>query len=108
MTVSETLALVRKLVLQGEVLVSGHAYDRLEESALSTRDIEAGLAAAVAVEDYPDAHRGPSVLALQVDQSGRPIHVVWGLRKGTSSPAVLITAYRPDPELWSSDFRSRK
>ena len=36
-----------------------------------------------------------------------PIHVVWGIPKGARSPAVLVTAYRPDPAKWSSDFIRR-
>lgn len=28
----------------------------------------------------------------------RPNHVVWGIPIGKSSPAVIVTAYRPDPE----------
>jgi len=28
--------------------------------------------------------------------------------KGLSSPAVLVTAYRPDPAKWTDDFKRRK
>ena len=38
----------------------------------------------------------------------RHIHVVWGIPKGKTEPAVLITAYRPDPDLWENDFLRRK
>jgi hypothetical protein len=38
----------------------------------------------------------------------KPIHVVWGIPRDATSPAVLVTAYRPDPERWSDDFRRRK
>ena len=52
---------------------------------LLRREIEAGVATAVEVEDYPDFHKGPSVLVLQLDAAGKPVHVVWGIRKGTMS-----------------------
>jgi hypothetical protein len=69
--------------------------------------IEAGIADAVEIEDYPAYHKGPSVLTLQQDGSGRPIHVLWGIRAGTTSPAVVVTTYRPDPSRWTTDFRRR-
>jgi len=33
--------------------------------------------------------------------------VVWGIPKGAFSPAVLVTAYRPDADLWTADFLRR-
>lgn len=104
----DTLAKVQLLVAAGEALMSQHAHDRLADHGITTLDIERGVAAAVEVEDYPDYHKGPSVLALQYDLNGQPIHVVWGIEKGATTPAVVVTAYRPDPALWSSDFRSRR
>jgi hypothetical protein len=71
-------------------------------------DILDGVDEAVVVEDYPDAMRGPTVLVLQSDLAEAPLHVVWGIAKGNSEPAVLVTAYRPDPNRWSSDFLKRK
>jgi hypothetical protein len=48
------------------------------------------------------------VLVLQHDRSGKAIHAVWGIPRGKDLPAVLVTAYRPDPERWSDDFLRRK
>ncbi len=105
---SDTLKIVQALAIRGEVLFSDHAYERLEENDIDAFTISSGAASAIALEDYPEAHLGPSVLVLQHDLGGRPVHAVWGLRKGTAGPAVVITVYRPDPNLWSADFRSRK
>jgi hypothetical protein len=106
--VGHLLDKIKALTASGAVVLSQHAYDRLAENAIEAVDIESGTAMAIEIEDYPDAFKGPSVLALQRDRGGQPVHVVWGLRSGTNSPAIVVTAYRPDPDRWSSDFRTRK
>jgi hypothetical protein len=71
------------------------------------RDIVADVFNGRLVEDYPGFPKGPCVLVLQKDRNGDPIHVVWGIPKGQISPAVVVTAYRPDPKGWTSDFLRR-
>jgi len=105
---SKTFEMVLQLVQQGQTLVSEHGYDELAEDNIYVKDIMAGVNKGVVVEDYPDFSKGPCVLALQKDSDGKPIHVVWGIPKGASSPAVIVTAYRPDSQKWSADFRRRK
>ena len=104
---SDTLAGLRKLVRRGEIRVSRHGFRELAADEILLHEVAAGIETAIAIEDYPDAIRGPSVLVLQHDENGRPLHVVWGVQQGTTGPAVLITAYRPDPLLWSADFTRR-
>lgn len=104
---SETLRRVQALVLSGDYLVSDHGFNELEEDDIVASELIAGIAAAIAVEDYRDRVRGPSVLALQHDADGRPIHAVWAIPAGQRRPAILVTAYRPNPKLWDSDFKRR-
>lgn len=104
---SDTFAQILALVLRGDYLVSNHAYDELLDDRILANDVLHSLADAEIIEDYPDAGRGPSVLLLQYDLRGA-IHTVWGLPKPRLEPAVLITAYRPDPKRWSPDFRRRR
>lgn len=103
-----TIDLIKELVLVGDVRISEHGWDELEADDISVRDIVAGVEGAIEVEDYPDFWKGPSVLVLQYDRDSDPVHVVWGISKGHSAPAVLVTAYRPDPSRWNEDFTERK
>lgn len=105
---SETFALIQGLVASGEVRISEHGYDELAEDGISVSEILAGVVAGTVVEDYPAYLKGPSVLVLQLDGAGQAIHVVWGIPIGFKSPAVLVTAYRPDPARWDDRFMERR
>ena len=105
---SVTLERVKALVGIGEVVASVHGYDELAADGIFFTDIVRGLDGAEIVEDYPDASKGPSVLVLQRDSENRPVHVLWGIASGTDTPAVVVTAYRPDPARWSADFKERR
>ena len=104
---SQTLQLIQQLVARGEIRISEHGYDELSADNISVRDLLHGVAEAVPVEDYPEYFKGPCVLALQTDTRGLPIHVVWGIPKGATTPAAVVTAYRPLADKWSHDFRTR-
>jgi len=71
-------------------------------------DVCEGVGAATVVEEYPTYARGPCVLVLQQDRDGRPIHVLRGIPRHAVSPAVVITAYRPDPNRWTDGNLRRK
>ena len=105
---SETLRRIQELVVRGEVKISGHGYDELAEDGLFADEVVQAVANAVVVEDYPDFPKGPCVLVLQKNAAGEPVHVVWGIPKNATSPAVVVTAYRPDPKRWTHDFLRRR
>ncbi len=96
------------LIARGEVRVSSHGYDELAQDGILVRDVMAGILDAAVVEDYPHYPKGPCVLVLEKDAQGSPIHVLWGIPKHASGPAVLVTAYRPNPRRWTDDFLRRR
>jgi hypothetical protein len=104
---SQLLQQILDLIDRGEVRISAHGYDELAEDDILVRDVIAGVSDAVVVENYPRYPKGPCILALQWDRQGKPVHVVWGIPRNASTPAVLVTAYRPDPNQWSADFTRR-
>jgi hypothetical protein len=73
---SETLQRIKTLVLAGDYLISSHGFNEMDKDGILVVDVIAGIPAAFAIEDYPDRARGPSVLTLQHDAGGHPVHVV--------------------------------
>jgi len=104
---SKTFDQIIDLILCGEIRISDHGYDELANDGIFVKDLLANVLNATVIEDYPTYPKGPCVLVLQQDHENKAVHVVWGIPKGASSPAVLVTAYRPDPERWTNDFTRR-
>ena len=105
---SDTFHRIVTLLESNDVRISEHGYDELVDDDITIDDVMASVREGTVVEDYPDFPKGPCVLVLQFDHAGQPLHTVWGVPKGLSKPAVLITAYRPDPSRWNETFMERR
>jgi hypothetical protein len=95
------------LIKARDILVSSHGYDELAEDDIMIGDLLSSIDGALVVEDYPDFGKGPCCLVRHEEKNGSFVHAVWGIPKGKQRPAVLITAYRPDPKKWSNNFMRR-
>jgi hypothetical protein len=106
--VSALFVRVRELVEAGDRAFSAHAVSKLVQSGILIKPLIDTIDRAVVVEEYPDYYAGPCLLLLQYDESGMPVHMLWGIPKGQSRPAVLITAYRPEALRWDASYTHRK
>lgn len=97
-----------RLVKDNDILISAHGYDELESDNITVREVVDNIVNGELIREYPDYAKGPCGLVLQWGSDGRPIHVVWGIPKGKERPAVLVTAYRPDPDIWEVDWKNKR
>ena len=58
------------------------------------------------IANYPDDSPYPSALLLGFTH-GAPLHVLVA-RDDDRGNCYVVTVYRPDPELWGSDFKTRR
>jgi hypothetical protein len=83
-----------------------HAVQRMAERAITVDDVRDVVQNGDLIRDYPDDTPYPSRLILGW-RGTRPLHVVAADNDDTQE-TIIITVYEPDPDLWESDFRSRK
>lgn len=95
----------RKLNRLENIAITKHGKDRMEERGISVDDVVQGIATGKIIKQYEDDKPLPSCLVLGESQLGRMFHVVIS---HDDEFIYLITAYYPDPEIWSDDFETRK
>lgn len=87
------------------VIISEHAAERFRQRNIKARDIKQAIFNGEIIEQYPDDFPFPSCLILGKTINEQYIHIVMS-NEGTMSR--IITAYYPDKNKWSSDFKIRK
>lgn len=87
------------------IVITKHGKNRLSERKITVEDIMNAISNGLIIEQYEDDKPLPSCLVLANDLSGKQMHVVIS---HDDEFIYLITAYYPDPELWSEDFKTRK
>lgn len=89
-----------------EIIFSRHAVDRMFQRGIKPVDIRVVIESGEVVADYPDDFPFPSCLIVGT-ASGRTLHAVIAIDRQRHR-CYVITAYPPDPDLWSADFRKRR
>jgi len=103
---SDPIAFIRSRMAEAKILWTYHASMRLARRTLTRADIFVAAESFIIVEAYPDDKYLPSYLLLGVTPAG-PIHVLLAVDVEGDNVRV-ITAYRPDPDEWEADLRTRR
>lgn len=96
---------LRKLCAEKPFIMTRHAEARRRQRGILISDIKAAIMTGEIIEDYPDSYPYPACLVLSVNIGSGPLHVVCGI---ADDILWVITTYRPDPDKWDSDFKTRK
>ena len=83
-----------------------HALRQMFQRRISGDDIRELLEHGAIIEDYPDDTPYPSCLVSGIVR-GRHLHGVMAYNN-VEREAIVITAYEPDPEIWSDAFSRRR
>ncbi len=89
----------------GQVIYSKHFMDRCRERSIRLEEAEAAILTGYVIEEYPDDYPFPSCLVLGVDSGHNSLHVVCAQGEDR---LYMISAYRPSPDKWEPDMRTRK
>ena len=90
---------------KSNVVISKHAYSRIYERKISTKDVISGIASGEIIEQYPTDFPFPSCLVLGLTSNGEKIHVVCSIGNGA---LWIISAYIPTLDKWENDYKTRK
>jgi len=83
-----------------------HALRQMFQRRISDSDVRELLGLGIIIEEYPDDTPYPSCLVSGIINS-RPLHVVMAYNN-VDREAIVITAYEPDPNVWSDQFTRRR
>jgi len=90
----------------GSVSFSRHAIERMFQRSVSPDEILQCIRSGEVIANYPDDSPYPSTLLLSFTRA-EPLHVLVARHDETQS-CFVVTVYRPDPELWGNDFKTRR
>lgn len=96
---------LRKICMPENIELTMHAAKRLEQRNISINDVMNCIMHEEIIEQYPTDDPYLSCLILGVTANDKFLHTVIGRNL---SQLWIVTAYYPDANKWSEDFRVRK
>jgi hypothetical protein len=88
------------------LVFSGHAVRRMFERGIREDAVLAVIQSGEVIAEYPDDVPFPSYLILGF-VGGQSVHVALAL-DAAKRTCHVVTAYVPNPGLWSDDFKTRR
>lgn len=89
------------------IRITDHAYEEADADHLFLEEILFSVLNGEIIEDYPNDKPYPSCLVYGKTFNDVPIHSVWAFDEKSKS-AIMITVYKPDPDLWIEWKERRK
>ena len=100
------IANIIEAIQANRIRITDHADEEAEADKLTFDEVYFSVFHGEIIEDYTNDRPYPSCLIYGQTFSGSPVHSVWAYNE-TNLWAVLITVYRPDPNLWIN-WRERR
>jgi len=99
-----TIEEIDLLCKERSVRWTSHILERIFCRGIYIADIESALSNGEIIEQYPADYPFPSCLVMGHTKAGKALHIVCG---SSGAELWLITAYFPNPDEWTEDFRQR-
>lgn len=101
------IADIIEAIRANRIRITDHADEEAENDGLTFDEIFYSVLHGEIIEDYQNDKPYPGCLVYGDAFAGEPIHSVWAYNE-QNQWAVLITVYRPDPNLWINRRERRK
>jgi hypothetical protein len=89
-----------------DIRFSGDALRRMFERDIDEQTVMTVVRFGETITDYANDQPYPTRLLLGFVE-GWPVHVVVA-KDAVSKTCFVVTAYRPDPAVWSADYKTRR
>lgn len=95
---------IKKICKEHKIVWTSHVLIRLLQRNISQIEVESAIINREVIEQYPDDYPNPSCLILGITDKEIFLHIVCGI---SDNNLWIITAYKPAPEKWSKDLKTR-
>ena len=98
---------IRDLCKKDKIAFKKHAFTRMLERSIASDDVVNAILNGKIIKKYKQDKPLSSYLILGYAANKKPLHILLAV-DNSMEMLWIITAYKPDRNLWSSDFKRRK